>query len=302
MGPTAMSSPPSEEWSDEMSSSAAVETSSFTELRMRPSDEDEDVEVLFSESDSEAGSVQAKVARQGNVMDVVRSNAAVVDSSEDEVDKKVRNGDWEFFNFKKKNLQRTLLVNSNDIRMARDKLTRALKRQVTAPAWKLIKDLSKDPASVDKNDPIDHDSDKEFQCTECDFRSDYRRKYLFHYELVHVAPENFRCEFCPFSSNVAEERNRHLELEHHACTECDYCGGDAAEITRHAATHSKERWNKAEPPRQVNGWCVVTWVSGSFDCQVCDFKGEVPIDLYTHVATAHRFKKLVCCKCNFTCE
>ena len=132
-----MSSPPSEEWSDEMSSSAAVETSSFTELRMRPSDEDEDVEVLFSESDSEAGSVQAKVARQGKVMDVGRSNALVVDGSEDEVDKKrttvemgrVRNGDWEFFNFKKKNLQRTLLVNSNDIRMARDKLTRALKRQ-----------------------------------------------------------------------------------------------------------------------------------------------------------------------------
>ena len=47
-----------------------------------------------------------------------------------------------------------------------------------------------------------------------------------------------------------------------------------------------------EPPRQVNGWCVVTWVSGSFDCQVCDFKGEVPIDLYTHLATAHRFKKV----------
>ena len=67
--------------------------------------------------------------------------------------------------------------------------------QVTAPAWKLIKDLSKDPAYVDKNDTIDHDSDKEFQCTECDFRSDYRRKYLFHYELAHVAPENFRCEF-----------------------------------------------------------------------------------------------------------
>ena len=48
----------------------------------------------------------------------------------------------------------------------------------------------KDNSVVDDGD----DEDKAFRCTECDFCSDCRRKYLSHYELTHVAPANFTCE------------------------------------------------------------------------------------------------------------
>ena len=69
--------------------------------------------------------------------------------------------------------------------------------QVTAPAWKLIRDLNVDPIGG-KDDGADHGADDgedmAFHCTECAFRSDCRRKYLSHYELKHVAPENFSCE------------------------------------------------------------------------------------------------------------
>ena len=73
--------------------------------------------------------------------------------------------------------------------------------QVTAPAWKLIRDLNVDPIQV-KDDGADDEKDDEekaFQCTECDFRSDCRRRFLSHYELAHVMPDNFSCEFwCAF--------------------------------------------------------------------------------------------------------
>ena len=73
--------------------------------------------------------------------------------------------------------------------------------QVTAPAWKLIRDLNVDPIQVKDNGADDEkdDEEKAFQCTECDFRSDCRRRFLSHYELAHVVPDNFSCEFwCAF--------------------------------------------------------------------------------------------------------
>ena len=58
-----------------------------------------------------------------------------------------------------------------------------------------------DPIQV-KDNGADHEKDDEekaFQCTECDFRSDCRRRFLSHYELAHVVPDNFSCEFwCAF--------------------------------------------------------------------------------------------------------
>ena len=53
----------------------------------------------------------------------------------------------------------------------------------------------KDDGAVEGKD----DEEKAFQCTECDFRSDCRRRFLSHYELAHVLPDNFSCEFwCAF--------------------------------------------------------------------------------------------------------
>ena len=58
-----------------------------------------------------------------------------------------------------------------------------------------------DPIQVKDNGADDEkdDEEKAFQCTECDFRSDCRRRFLSHYELAHVVPDNFSCEFwCAF--------------------------------------------------------------------------------------------------------
>lgn len=50
-----------------------------------------------------------------------------------------------------------------------------------------------------------------FFCTECQFASTNRRRYLNHYEKVHMQVVMFSCEFCDFKCLSERKRNLHLE-------------------------------------------------------------------------------------------
>jgi len=206
-------------------------------------------------------------------------------------------------------------VNSKNIQIARDRLTRALKRQVTAPAWKLIRNLNVAPIGEKDNSVVDDgdDEDKAFRCTECDFCSDCRRKYLSHYELTHVAPANFTCELCLFTSSVVEERDHHLETKHNVCAECDHCAGDYEEIMRHAANHSRKRLRSETAALQqerarsmADHDATISHDAhnnnnnvGDFACSHCDYRAKRSPFLKRHVKARHADKNFMCTLCNF---
>ena len=67
----------------------------------------------------------------------------------------------------------------------------------------------KDDGAVERKD----DEEKAFHCTECDFRSECRRRFLSHYELAHVLPDNFSCEFwCAFCTWLSQGMHKFFSV------------------------------------------------------------------------------------------
>ena len=112
--------------SDESSSSSAT----AAELRIRPCDDqdEDDVEVLLIESDDGEGTAKDDV----EAIDVDSDNDVILVDSCTAVSTDQDSRAWRLHDPVVGNLKRLYDGNSNNLRSARDKLTRALKRQ----AWK----------------------------------------------------------------------------------------------------------------------------------------------------------------------